>query len=184
MKQGQDFAVPEETASNETKKVRRKTRPRSRSSSSRTSEPSQVPRPYGVSPSNSLANAKRVRGIGRGKAKEAMSATPMTIPLVGVTLPRENLKITVPTKGGSRKVEITPDYPANIEHLAPLEDETRKQEEAQLSSKVTDDFSIQLPPEDPQEDSEIDMLTGEIQGPKTVPVQFSFQALAILEDHQ
>ena len=183
MQEGQEFAIPEETASNEAKKVRRKSRPRSRSSSSHTSEPSQVPRPSGVSPSNSLANAKRVRGVGRGKAKEATSSMPMSIPLVGSALPRENLKITVPAKGGSRKVEIVPDYPANIEHLAPLEDETRKQE-AQLSTKVKDDFSIQLPLEDSQEDSEIDMLTGEIQGPKTVPVQFSFQALSILEDHQ
>ena len=73
---------------------------------------------------------------------------------------------------------------ANIKHLAKLEDETRGQGEAQLSSKVKDDFSVQLPQEDPQEDSEIDMLTGEIKSPKTAPVQFSFQALSILEDHQ
>ena len=120
--EGQEFAMPEKTSS--IKKSRRKSRPRSRSSSSRTSEPSQAPRPSGVSPSDSLANAKRVRGVGRGKPKDAISV-PISTPLVGVTTPRENLRITIPAKGGPRKVEIIPDYPANIEHLAPLEDEIR-----------------------------------------------------------
>ena len=180
--EGQVFAVPEKTSS--VKKTRRKSRPRSRSSSSRTSEPPQNRQPSGVSPTDSLASAKRVRGIGRGKAKEAMSPIPTARPLVGVATPRENLRITVPAKGGPRKVEIIPDYPANIAHLAPLENEIRKTEEPQLPSKVKDDLSVQIPLEDPQEDSEIDMLTGEIQGPKTTPVQFSFQALSVLEDHQ
>ena len=184
--EGQEFAAPKEPSSSGTKKVRRKSRPRSRSSSSRTSEPSQVHCPQGVSPSDSLTNAKRVRGVGRGKAKEAAHLAPMlsTIPLTGATLPRENLRITVPAGGGPRKVEITPDYPANIAHLAQLEDGTRGQGEAQLSSTIKDDFSVQLPSEDPQEDSEIDMLTGEIKSFKSAPVQFSFQALSILEDHQ
>ena len=50
--------------------------------------------------------------------------------------------------------------------------------------RIKTDFTVQLPQDDPQEDSEIDILTGEIKGPKTMPAQFSFQALSILEDHQ
>ena len=182
----QEFAAPKELSSSGSTKVRRKSRPRSRSSSSRNSEPSQVHRPQGVSPSDSLTNTKRVRGIGRGKAKEAANSMPMpsSIPLTGATLPRENLRITIPAGGGQRKVEIVPDYPANIAHLAKLEDETRGPEEAQLSSTIKTDFAVQLPQDDPQEDSEIDILTGEIKGSKTVPTQFSFQALSILEAHQ
>ena len=116
----QEFAAPKELSSSETTKVRRKSRPRSRSSSSRNSEPSQVHRPQGVSPSDSLTNAKRVCGIGRGNAKEAANSMPMpsSIPLTGATLPRENLRITIPAGGGQRKVEIVPDYPANVAHLA------------------------------------------------------------------
>ena len=185
-KEDREFAVPKEPSSSGSTKVHRKARPRSRSSSSRNSEPSQAHRPQGVSPSDSLTNAKRVRGIGRGKAKEAANSMPMpsSIPLTGATLPRENLRITVPAGGGPRKVEIVPDYPANIAHLAKLEDETRGQEEAQPSSTIKTDFAVQLPQEDPQEDSEIDVLTGEIKCPKTMPAQLSFQALSILEDHQ
>ena len=173
MQEVQEFTIPEKTSS--TRKSRRKSRPWSQSSSSRTSEPSQTPRPSGVSPSNSLANAKRVRGVGRGKAKDVISPMPISTPLVGVATPRENLRITVPAQGGSRKVEIIPDYPANIEHLAPLEDEIRRTEEPQLPSKVKDDFSVQLPRENPQEDSEIDMLTGEIQAPKRRLYNFRFR---------
>ena len=179
--EGQAFAVPEKTSS--AKKTRRKSRPRSRSSSSRTSE-SQNRQPSGISPTDSLASAKRVRGIGRGKAKEATSTVSTVRPLVGVATPRENLRITVPAKGGPRKVEIIPDYPANIAHLAPLENEIRKTKEPQLPSEVKDDLPIQIPLEDPHADSEIDMLTGEVQGSKKTPVQFSFQALSVLEDHQ
>ena len=86
--------------------------------------------------------------------------------------------------GGSRKVEIVPDYPANIAHLAQLEDDTRKPEEVQPSSSVKADFTVQLPREDPQEDSEIDLLTGETKSPAATPMQFSFQPLSVLEDHQ
>ncbi len=281
-KEDKEFAVPKEPSSSGSTKTHRKARPRSRSSSSPNSEPSQAPRPQGVSPSDSLTNAKRVRGIGRGKAKEAANVMPMpssnlltgavaleniriTVPTGGgsrkieivpdypanighlakledetrgqeevqlssamktnftVQLPPsdsltnakqvrgvgrgkakeaanvmpmpssnlltgavalENIRITVPTGGGSRKIEIVPDYPANIGHLAKLEDETRGQEEVQLSSAMKTNFTVQLPREDPQEDSEIDILTGEIKNPKTVPMQFSFQANLVLEDHQ
>ena len=174
-----DFAVPTGTTS---KKARRKSRPRSRSSSSRNSEPSQTRRSPGAIP-DFLVDAQKVRGIGRGKPKDTVPL-PAPIPFAGTTLPKENLKITVPSGNGPRKVDIIPDYPANIAHLAGLESETRGQVEAQLSSTLKDDFSVQLPQEDPQEDSEIDVLTGEVQSPKTTPIQFSFQALSILEDHQ
>ena len=57
-KEDREFAVPKEPSSSGSTKVRRKARPRSRSSSSRNSEPSQVHRPQGVSPSDFLTNAK------------------------------------------------------------------------------------------------------------------------------
>ena len=182
-KEDREFAVPKEPSSSGSTKTRRKARPRSRSSSSRSSEPSQARRPQGVNPSDSLTNAKRVRGVGRGKAKEAANVMPSSNLLTGAVAP-ENIRITVPAGGGSRKIEIVPDYPANIAHLAKLEDDTRRQEEVQLSSSIKADFTVQLPREDPQEDSEIDILTGEIKSPKTTPMQFSFQALSVLEDHQ
>ena len=108
--------------------------------------------------------------------------TPSPNLLTGAVAP-ENIKITVPAGGGSRKVEIVPDYPANIAHLAQLEDDTRRQEEVQLSPSIKADFTVQLLREDPQEDSEIDILTGETKSPKATPMQFSFQALSVLEDH-
>ena len=164
-----EFAVPKEPSASGSAKTGRKARPRSRSSSSPNSEASQSRRPQGVSPSDPLTNAKRVRGVGRGKAKETATTPPHL--LAGAVAP-ENLRITVPSGGGPRKVEIIPDYPANIAHLASLENDTRQPEE------------VQLPREDPQEDSEIDLLTGDIKGPATTPMQFSFQPLSVLEDHQ
>ena len=59
-----------------------------------------------------------------------------------------------------------------------------RQEEVQLSPNIKADFTVQLPREDPQEDSEIDILTGETKSPAATPMQFSFQALSVLEDHQ
>ena len=184
-KEDRGFAVPKEPSSSGSTKTRRRARPRSRSSSSRNSEPSQARRPQGVNSSDSLTNAKRVRGVGRGKAKELANVMPTPSPnlLTGAVAP-ENIRITVPAGGGSRKVEIVLDYPANIAHLAQLEDDTRRQEGVQLSSSIKADFTVQLPREDPQEDSEIDILTGEIKSPKATPMQFSFQALSVLEDHQ
>ena len=125
VKKDQEFVAIKAPFSSGSTKVRRKSRPRSRSSSSRNSDSSRVHRPQGVSPSGSLTNAKRVRGIGRGKAKEAANPmpTPSSIPLAGTTLPRENLRITIPAGDGQRKVEIVPDYPANVAHLVKLEDE-------------------------------------------------------------
>ena len=124
-KEDKEFAVPKEPSFSGSTKTRRKARPRSRSSSSRNSEPSQARRPQGVTPSDSLTNAKRVCGVGRGKAKEAANAMPMSSPnlLTGAVAP-ENIRITVPAGAGSRKIEIIPDYPANIAHLAKLEDDT------------------------------------------------------------
>ena len=108
---------------------------------------------------------------------------PSSIPLTGANAP-ENLRITVPARGGPRKIKIVLSYPANIAHLAKLEDDTRGQGEVQLASTIKTDFTVQLPRDDPQEDFEIDILTGEIKSSKTAPMQFSFQALSVLEDHQ
>ena len=70
-KEDQEFTAPKEPSPSGSTKVRRKSRPRSRSSSSHHSETSRVHHPQGVSPSGPLTNAKRVRGIGRGKMREA-----------------------------------------------------------------------------------------------------------------
>ena len=177
-----EFAVPKEPSPKGSTRDRGKSQPRSRSETSR------GPHPQGVNPSDPSTNVKRVRGIGRGKIRETANTVPAANSnlLAGVALPRDNLRITIPSGDGRRKVEVVPDYPANVAHLAGLEDDSKKREDAQLSSAIKPDFVAQLSCDNLQEDSEIDITTGEIKDSATrgEPRQFSFQPFSVLEDHQ
>ena len=188
IKGDQEFAVPKEPSPCGSTKAHRKPQPRSRSSSSPCSETPRIHHPQGVNPFDPSMDVKRVRGIGRGKKRESTNPLAMATStlLSGAALPRNDIRITVPAGGGPRKVEVLPDYPANVAHLAPLENETKRLEDDQLSSTIKPDFMVKLSREDPQEDSEVDLDTGEIKNPHAQgePRQFSFQSPSILEDHQ
>ena len=165
---------------------KKQSRSRSRSSSSRRSrQPSEMmTQPAGVAPNDT--SAKKIRGIGRGKTKNpGLSSTPAT-PMGNITTPRENLRITIPAKSNKRLVEILPsEYPANIQHLAKLETDALSRWELQTPAVVAPDFVVELPQEDPQEDSDIDLRTGEVVSkPWSDPLQFTFSSLSVLEDHQ
>ena len=166
--------------------VNKESRPRSRSSSSRLSNknPEAAPKPMGVTPSDS--SSKKIRGVGRGKIRIQGLPTAPTTPIGNITAPRENLRITVPASGGKRQVEMIPDdYPANIQHLANLESNALNRWELQLPATVSPDFIMELPQEDPQDDSDIDLRTGEVvQRSWSEPLQFTFSSLSVLEDHQ
>ena len=164
----------------------KRSQPRSRSSSFRRSQqPSEMMiKPAGVAPNDT--SSKKIRAIGRGKTKNhGLPSTPAT-PLGKITTPRENLRITIPAKGGKRLVEILPgDYPANIQHLAKLETDALSRWELQVPAAIAPDFVVELPQEDPQEDSDIDLRTGEVVSkPWSDPLQFTFSSLSVLEDHQ
>ena len=185
-----DFAAFQKPANRDRSQKDRKTRPRSPSSSSRCSsepktETANAPRGFD---SHDASNTKRVRGIGRGKAKDQANApliTPTT-PLSGITTAKENLRITIPEGSDRRIVEVIPSYPANVAHLSKLENEASNRWDLQLSTLVKPEFVVKLPTEDPQEDSDIDLRTGEVREshPWKAPLQFKFQSLSVLEDHQ
>ena len=156
----------------------RRTRPRSRSSSSRCSNSRQRDEalasiPLGV---NHQYTPKRVKGIGRGKAKE--SKTPIVAPaslLAGTTMARPNLRITVPADSSGCIVEVLP-YPANVVHLANLEGEASSRWELTKATAVKPDLVVNLPLEDRQEDSDVDLRTGESRNPNTwcEPIRFPY----------
>ena len=138
----QEFAVPKNLSLSSSNKDRRRSRPRSRSSSSRRSdslpEASRVSRPQGVTPPDALSNAKRIRGIGRGKNENPGNAPflALSTPLAGVTAPWENLRITIPAGSNQRIVEVIPDYPTNVAHLVKSEKEASDRWESQLSATI------------------------------------------------
>ena len=103
-----------------------------------------------------------------------------------VTAPQENLRITIPAGSNKRIVEVIPnDFPANIQHLANLEIKALNRWELQLPAAVEPKFVVEVPQEDPQEDFEIDLRTGEpVSRPWSEPLQFTFNSLSVLEDHQ
>ena len=131
-----------------------------------------------------LTDAKRVRGIGRGKPKDT-AQLPASIPFIWSYAPKgksqDHRSIRKRAQGRLRLSPTTlptlhtwPGWKAKLEV---------KQRPSSLPPSRTT-FRSSFPQEDPQEDSEIDVLTGEIRSLKTTPTQFSFQALSILEDHQ
>ena len=159
--------------------------PRSRSASScRSDTNAATKKPQGISPPSS--DSKKVRGIGRGKPKTQGSLVTPSTSLGNITAPRENLRITIPAGSNKRIVEIIPnDFPANIQHLANLEGEALKRWELQLPSAVESKFVVEIPQEDPREDSEIDLRTGEpTSRPWTEPLQFTYNSHSVLGDHQ
>ena len=160
--------------------------PRSRSSSSRRSRQPSVKKtqPAGISPHDTTS--KQVRAIGRGKAKNSGLPNAPSTPMGNMTTPRENLKITIPAKGGKRLVEIIPnEYPANIQHLSSLETDALSRWELQTPAVVAPNFVVELSPDEQQEDSDIDLRTGEVvPKPWSDPLQFTFSSLSVLEDHQ
>ena len=193
-KGAQEFAVPENPPSGcatKTSKDRRRSRPRSRSSSSRRSrnrrqEMSRASNPQGITPPDTTV--KRIRGIGRGKAKETVEAPLLapTTPLSGITVPRENVRITIPAGSNQRIVEVIPGYPTNVCHLAKLEGDASNRWDLQLPKTVELEFVVELPQDDPSKDSDIDLRTGEVKKPNPwrEPIRFSYRALSVLDDHQ
>ena len=103
-----------------------------------------------------------------------------------ITAPQENLRITLPAGSEKRTVEVIPDdYPANIQHLAYLEGDALNSWELQLPATIAPKFVVEIPQEDPQEDSDIDLRTGEVVSrPWSEPLQFTFSSLSVLKDHQ
>ena len=170
----------------------RRSRPGSRSFSSRRSdsrqrEEARASIPRGVNASEVSPNLKRVRGIGRGKTKEAKA--PLLAPtslLSGTTRPKEGLQITIPAGSDKRIVEVIPAYPTNIRHLAKLEGEASYSWELSEPTTVDPNFVVKLPPEDPQEDSDVDLRTGEIKNPNPwcEPIRFTYKSRSVLDDHQ
>ena len=71
-------------------------------------------------------------------------------------------------------------------HLAKLEAEASNRWELQLPATIKPEFVVELPREDPQEDSDIDLRTGEVKSsnPWTEQLQITFRSLSVLEDHQ
>ena len=188
--EGHDFVTPKKPSTSGSSKDRRRSRPRSRSSSSCRSDsrPDASGVPRGVAPPDVTANAKKIRGIGREKPKDHdnVSLVAPSTSLAGITAPRPNLRITITAGNDKRIVEIIPDYPTNVAHLAKLEDEARNRWELQLPTAIKPEFVVEFPQEDPQEDSDIDLRTGEIKSstPLAEPLQFTFNSLSVLEDHQ
>ena len=57
--------------------------------------------------------------------------------------------------------------------------------ELHMPAVIAPNFVVELPQEDPQEDSDIDLRTGEVVSkPWSDPLQFTFSSLSVLEDHQ
>ena len=183
---------PPSSRPNKVSKDRRRSRPRSRSSSSRCADSrrrdevcASIPR--GINPPEVTSNLKRVRGIGRGKAREAKA--PLLAPtssLSGTTMPKEGLRITIPAGSNTRIVEVIPAYPANVEYLAKLESKASSRWDLTEPTTIGPDFVVKLPQEDLQEDSDIDLRTGEIKNPDPwrEPIRFTYRSRSVLEDHQ
>ena len=195
-KRVQEFAArkkPPSDGSIKASKDRRRSRPRSRSSSTKRSnnrrqETSRAMNPQGINPPDATSAVKRIRAIGRGKAKEPAN-TPLfapATPLSGITAPKENLRITIPAGSNQRIVVVIPGYPANVDHLAELEDDASNRWDLQFSTAIEPEFVVELPQEDPHEDSDIDLKTGEVKKPNLwrEPICFSYRSLSVLEDHQ
>ena len=161
----------------------RRERPRSWSSSSHRSDSRQRDEarasiPRGVIVPEAPSTLKRVRGIGRGKAKEAKA--PLLAPtslLSGTTKPKEGLRIPIFADSDKRIVERV-SYPANIEHLAGLEGEASSRWELTAPTSIQPDLVVNLPPTNDQEDSDVDLCTGESRNPSPwgEPLRFSYSS--------
>ena len=151
-KVGLEFAMPEQPPA---KKSGRRTRSRSRSSSRNRSK-------AGLSheiPADLPPATRR----GRGRGKPRMPSTPIEVPashshLLNKPKPKEGLKITFATDNHERKVETT------VQHLAKLS--TEASAPLVVTSRPSKDTFVK--PESPieaQEDSDVDLATGEISIP-------------------
>ena len=141
----------------------------------------------GVDP-DSATSVKRIRGVGRGRTQNR-STTPLVAPatsLSGITVPRDNLRITIPSGNNGRIVEVIPHTPDSIAHLAKLDQNASSRWDLQLPTTTRPDFKVALSTADPQEDSDLDLRTGEIREPHpwTDPIQFTYNSHSVLEDHQ
>ena len=143
-----------------------RSRPRSRSSyshrsNSRQRDQARASIQRGVIVPEAPPTLKRVRGVGRGKAKEAKA--PLLAPtsrLYGTTKAKEGLRITIFADSDKRIVERVLAYPANIGHLANLEVEASSRWELTEPTTVGPDLVVHLPQEDYQEDSDVHLRTG------------------------
>ena len=156
-KVGLEFAMPEQPPA---KKTGRRTRSRSRSSSrNRSKAEFSHEQPTDLPP---------VTRCGRCRGRPKMSSTPIEVPashshLLTKSKPKEGLKITFATDTHERKVEST------VQHLAKLSTE------ASVPLVVTsrpskETFVKPEPPIEAQEDSDVDLVTGEISIP-TLPTE-------------
>ena len=133
VKNEKEPSEPQAISSQEVVTDRRRSRPRSRSTSSCQSDKQfeVAKKLQGVALSD--AGSKKVRGIGRGKPKNQGPVVAPSTSLGNITAPRENLRITIPAGSNKRIVEVIPnDFPANIQYLANLEGEALNHWELQL----------------------------------------------------
>ena len=162
-KMGLEFVMPEQPPA---KRTSRRSRSRSRSSSrnrnAAAKADSQIPQ--------TSAQQTNVR-TSRGRGKKKMPTTPIQVPpshshLMNKSKPKEGLRISFASDAHERKVENT------VQHLAKLS--TEASAPLIITSKPTKETTV--PPEPPilaQEDSDVDLETGEISIP-TLPTNESF----------
>ena len=164
-----EFTMPEQPP---VKRVSRRSRSRSRSSSRTRSKAE-------TSPLNGrAANQPPNTRVSRGRGKKKMPNTPIQVPashshLMAKPKPREGLKITFATDNFERKVETT------VQHLSKLS--TEASIPLVVTSRPSKETSVKpQPPIEAQEDSDINLATGEISIP-TLPTNES-QALVYKSD--
>ena len=173
-KVGLEFAMPEQPP---VKRTSRRSRSRSRSSS-RTRSKAEVPSSLNGQAAN---QPPRVR-ISRGRGKK-MPNTPIQVPashshLMNKSKPKEGLRITFSTDTYERKVETT------VQHLSKLS--TEASIPLTITSRPSKETAVR--PESPikaQEDSDVDVVTGEISIP-TLPTnesqELAYKPNASMED--
>ena len=184
-KVGLEFAMPEQPPA---KKTGRSSRTRSRSSSrtrsrhDRSNSRNCQARNQGKS---SLEPPLTRSSLGRGRKRPDMPTTPIQVPashshLMAKSKPNRGLKITFATDTHERKVETT------VQHLEQLGNKASAP--LILTSKPSMDTSVQPePPAQAQDDSDVDLETGEISIP-TLPVNKTtalvYKTDATIEDYK
>ena len=164
-KVGLEFAMPEQPPA---KRTGRHSRSRSRSSS-RTRTKAGKPNSLNGQAASQITNTR----VSCGRGKKKMPNTPIQVPashshLMTKPKPREGLKITFSTDTYDRKVETT------VQHLSKLS--TEASTPLVVISRPSKETSVKPePPIEAQEDSDVDLATGEISIP-TLPTNES-QAL-------
>ena len=99
-----------------------------------------------------------------------LTNTPLLIPTVqshlsGITKPKEGLKVTIPAVGNAMNGAESTTFPTAIWHLSKLDKYASEPLELSKSASAEPGLTVEFQQEFPQEDSDVDIRTGEVKIP-------------------